>query len=109
VTGKKAFDPPEKLDLIHELLPPPDEHVQISGLISPTFVAQLTARGAVITGEHTEHDSWLSFTLDAVDMVRDVPWLLAFGDQVKIMSPPQVVAGFTQALDLLATNHRGAL
>jgi predicted DNA-binding transcriptional regulator YafY len=111
VTGKKAFDPPEKLDLIHELLPPPDEHVRIAGHISPTFVAQMTARGAVITGEHAEQatDSWLSFTLDDVDMVRDVPWLLEFGDQVKVTSPPQVVAEITQALDLLATNHRGAL
>jgi len=103
-----AFPAPEHLDLAQELLPPAEELITVSGHVSPLFVSNITARGGTVTTakSHPNDETWPTFTLAGVDVIRDLPWLLGFGDQVRIIEPLSIVSSLTETFRLLATSHQ---
>jgi proteasome accessory factor B len=99
ISAVAAFDPPTTLDLAAELIPPIDDVHTISGDVAAEFAAQITARGGEVrVPSHALPHERLPFTLPAVDLVRDVPWLLAFGPALRVHSPQPVVDAMRASL-----------
>lgn len=103
-----AFTPPEQLDLAQELLPPPDDLVTILGEVREVFVSRIVSRGGEILRRNDDDvpTDWLPFSLTNVDLVRDLPWLLECGDQLKITSPIEVVTLMKETFQRLLETHR---
>lgn len=103
-----AFIPPDELDLANELLPPTDELVTITGVVHQMFASRIVSRGGSLGPREKDitQTGWLSFTLDGVDLVRDLPWLLECGDQLHVTSPHHVATIICDTFQQLLNNHR---
>ncbi|MEX2532465.1 MAG: WYL domain-containing protein [Nitriliruptoraceae bacterium] len=103
-----AFVPPDELDLANEIRPPADEFVTLTGVVSEPFATRIVSRGGTIDPITPDsiQTGWLSFTLLDVDLLRDLPWLLECGDQLRVTSPQHVVDTICETLTQLLNDHR---
>jgi len=103
-----AFVAPDKLDLANELLPSSDELITIAGVVSPALASRVVSRGGVLAPQANDsiETGWRSFTLSNADLVRDLPWLLEYGDQLCVTSPEHVADIIRGTFLQLLTNHR---
>lgn len=103
-----AFVAPDELDVANEIQPPTDELVTLTGVVSESFAARIISRGGTIESRALDsiQPEWLSFTLTDVDLVRDLPWLLECGDQLRVTSPKHVVDIICETLAQLLHDHR---
>lgn len=107
VSSPGAFVIPDELDLVRELLPPAEELVTVTGEVNETFASRITGRGGSVQNRQTDaKNPWLSFTLTDVDLVRDLPWLLEFADQLRVTSPPAVVTRLRDTFTQIRDAHR---
>lgn len=107
VSEPNAFSVPDSLDLRNEVLPASEELHTVTGNVKTTHVAQLIQRGAVTEPVSNQSDTdWLPFTLGNVDIGRDLPWLMAFGNALVISGPEPIQAAIQRSVRAVHAAHR---
>lgn len=92
-----AFVPPETLDVAAAVSGPDAEGVRVELAVEPAVRWSVEMRGAQDTGR--THAGRPVLRLDALDPVRDRPWLLGFGPDIEVLSPSELRAEIIESLD----------
>ncbi|MFN2556376.1 MAG: helix-turn-helix transcriptional regulator [Nitriliruptorales bacterium] len=83
-----TYTVPEDLNLVELTTGPSGEGVEITVAVAPSMVWEAERRGARVAGERS--DGWVQLVFQEADPERLMPWLLGFGADVKILSPPSI-------------------
>lgn len=92
---------PDELDLAEAVAGPRGDEVVAELAVEPGARDAVRARGGAETGRF--HDGWPVLRVPGVDVVRDLPWLLAAGPELEVLGPPQLRARVVAALRCLTT------
>ena len=99
-----AFTPPETLDVAAAVSGPDAEGVVVELAVDPAVRWSIDVRGAEDTGR--THEGRPVLRLEALDPVRDRSWLLGFGPDVEVLSPPELRSEMACALDRVLSTTR---